>query len=121
METTEKKEALRREKLSSDYKIQKWVVRSRRAVFTADKLLDEYEKKYLLISLMVGDPLAAEFADFTPISGEDARSWCKLGYNRALADIFSIFAYERGGLHGEIADRYASLIDEFENNIPEEE
>lgn len=120
--TTEKTtEVLRREVLKDMYRRQNGSVKMRRFIYTADELLNKYDRQYLLVALFAFDPQAAEEADCSYIGDEKHRDWWKLGYKRALVDMFSIFASDEGT----IADRYNALIAEFEkeneNQIPEED
>lgn len=108
-------EGLRREKLADMYKRQKGSVKVRRFTHTADELLNEYDRQYLLLALFVFDPQAAEEAD-CPTENENSRDWWKLGYKRALVDMFSIFVYDEGN----IVDRYNALAAEFEKEINNE-
>lgn len=119
METTEKKDALRREKLELNYAIYRRAIDCRRANHPAEELLDEYEKKFMLLVLLAFDTQVTEpeFSGCT-ISDKKSRDWFSIGYAHAQVAALSILSDKNA-----IADRYASFIDEFEKekNIPEEE
>ena len=118
METKKTTEALRREELALDYKIYSVKTWSRRVNHPAEEILDMYDKQYLTLALFALDP-QTEKTIGCEIDNENSRDWFRIGYGRALLDALSIFSGNA------IADRYAALIAEFENenknNIPEED
>ena len=118
METKKTTEALRREKLALDYSIYRTMLEFRRKNYTVEELLDKYDEQYLNLVLLAFDTQAPELSGCV-IENENSRDWFCIGYRHALIAALSLFA--KGD--NTIAERYASLIDEFEkeNNIPEED
>lgn len=120
METKKTTEALRREKLALDYSIYSTMLNFRRKNYTVEQLLDKYDEQFLNLVLLVFDPQAPELSGCV-IENENSRDWFRLGYQHALIAALSVFSKDDHS----IADRYAALIAEFENenknNIPEED
>ena len=120
METKKTTEALRREKLALDYSIYRTMLEFRRKNYTVEQLLDKYDEQFLNLVLLVFDPQAPELSGCV-IENENSRDWFRLGYQHALIAALSVFSNDDRS----IADRYAALIADFENenknNIPEED
>ena len=116
METTD---AQKHEFMADMYETQEWLVKTRRSICQSEELLDAYDKAYLLMYLMKSDPMVTEMVDLTSISNEDARDWWKLGYKRALADMFELFLYKEGEPGAEFVDHYSAMIAEFKKGINE--
>lgn len=116
METTNAQD---REFAAKMYETQEWIVKTRRSICPSKELLDAYDEVYLLMYLMKSDPMVTEMVDLTNISNEDARDWWKLGYKRALVDMFALFFYKKDEIGGEFVDRYTKMIAEFKKNAKE--